>query len=76
MLSRGLESFRESWDTFDLCTGLKCLLEGLNASQRVGIPLNTVEMHSTGLECLVEGWNAFQRVGMPLYRVGMLSRRL
>jgi hypothetical protein len=57
MPSRGLEL---------LCTGLECVLEGWNASDRVGIPFYRVGMLSTGLECfrqslntLVHSWNAF-----------------
>jgi hypothetical protein len=31
-----------------LCTELECFLEGWNAFDRVGIPLNRVEMRSRG----------------------------
>jgi hypothetical protein len=74
MLSTGLEY---------LCTVLKFFLEGWNAFDRVGIPLNTVEMLSRVLECnrqswntYVQVWNAFDRVGIPLYSVEILSRGL
>jgi hypothetical protein len=59
-----------------LCTGLECFLEGWNAFDRVGIPLDRVGILNAWLECFLEGWNAFDRVGIPLYRVEMLSRGL
>jgi hypothetical protein len=43
MLSRGLEGFRQSCNTF---------VHGWNAFYRVG-------MLSRGLACFLEGWNAF-----------------
>jgi hypothetical protein len=43
---------------------LECFLEGWNALDRVGIPLNRVGMLSRELECFLQGWNAFYRVGM------------
>jgi hypothetical protein len=46
MLSRGLEYFRQNWNTF---------VESWNAFYSVG-------MLSIGLECFLEGWNAFDRV--------------
>jgi hypothetical protein len=56
----------------DLCTGLKCFLQGWHAFHRVGIPLYRVEMLSAVLVCFrqswntfVQSWNAFDRVGMP-----------
>jgi hypothetical protein len=60
----------------DLCTGLKCFLQGWNAFHRVGGSLYRVEMLSTGLKCFLQGWNAVDSVGIPLYRVGMLSTGL
>jgi hypothetical protein len=45
MLSRGLEYFRQSWNTF---------VQSWNAFDRVGIPLYTVEMLSRWLEYLCE----------------------
>jgi hypothetical protein len=57
MLSRGLECFRQSWNTFVQCW---------DAFDRVGIPLYRVaklstelEYLCTGLECFLVGWNAF-----------------
>jgi hypothetical protein len=67
MLSRELEFFGKSWNTF---------VQGCHAFHRVGIPLYRVGMLSRVLECLLEGWHAFDRVGIPLYRVGMPSRVL
>jgi hypothetical protein len=67
MLSRVLECFRKSWNTF---------VQGCNAFDSVGIYLYRVEMLSSRLECILEGWNAFDRVGIPLYRVAMLSTGL
>jgi hypothetical protein len=74
MLSRRLECFRKSWNTF---------VQGCNAFDSVRIPLYRVAKLSTeleylytGLECILEGWDAFDRVGIPLYSVGMLSRWL
>jgi hypothetical protein len=43
MLSRGLECFRQSWDT---------CVSSWNAFYRVGLL-------STGLDCFLQGWNAF-----------------
>jgi hypothetical protein len=67
MLSRGLECFRQSWNTFVQCW---------DAFDRVGIHLYRDEMLSSRLECILERWDAFDRVGIPLYSVGMLSRWL
>jgi hypothetical protein len=57
MLSTGLEY---------LCTELECFLEGWNAFDSVGIPLDRVGVLSRGLECFrqcwhtfVQSWNAF-----------------
>jgi ABC-type glycerol-3-phosphate transport system permease component len=58
----------------DLCTGLKCFLQGWNAFDRARIPLYRVGILSAGLKCFLQGWNAFYRVGIPLYRIEMLSR--
>jgi hypothetical protein len=57
MLSRGLECFRQSCNSF---------VQGWNALDRVGIRLYGVEMLSRGLECFLEVWNTFDRVGIPL----------
>jgi hypothetical protein len=74
MLSRGLECFRKSWNTF---------VQGCNAFDSVGVPLYRVAVLSTGLECFRQSWNtfvqgcnAFDSVGIPLYRVAMLSTGL
>jgi hypothetical protein len=48
----------------DLCTGLKCFLQGWNAFDRAGIPLDRVGMLSAGLKCYLQCWNSFCRVGM------------
>jgi hypothetical protein len=53
MLSRGLDSFLEVWNSF----------------HRVGIPLYSVEMLSSELKCSLQCWNAFDRVGIALYTV-------
>jgi hypothetical protein len=57
MLSRGLECFRQSWNTIVQCW---------DAFDRVGIPLYRVaklstelEYLCTGLEWFLVGWNAF-----------------
>jgi hypothetical protein len=50
MLSRGLEYFREIWNTF---------VESWNAFDRVGIPLYRVGMLSRGLEYFLQRWNTF-----------------
>jgi hypothetical protein len=57
MLSRVLEFFGKSWNTF---------VQGCHAFDRVGIPLYRVaklstelEYHCTGLEWFLVGWNAF-----------------
>jgi hypothetical protein len=50
MLSRRLEFFGMSWNTF---------VQGCNAFDRVGIPLYRVGMLSKRLECFLKGWNAF-----------------
>jgi hypothetical protein len=42
-----------------LCTELQCFLEGWNAFDIVGIPLQGVGMLSKGLKCFLEGWNVF-----------------
>jgi hypothetical protein len=55
MLSRGLECFRQSWNTF---------VQGWNAFDRVGIPLYRFEMLSRVFECFLPCWNAFHMVGM------------
>jgi hypothetical protein len=54
MLSRVLEFFGKSWNTF---------VQGCHAFDRVGIPLYRVGMLSRVLDCLLEGWHAFERVG-------------
>jgi hypothetical protein len=67
MLSRGLECFRKSWNTF---------VQGCQAFDRVGIPLYRIGMVSSKLERFLYGWNAIDRVGIPLYMFGMLSSRM
>jgi hypothetical protein len=61
MLSRGLEYFRQSWNTFvqgwNASTGLECF-------DRVGMLPTVLEYLCTGLICVIEGWNAFDRVGI------------
>jgi hypothetical protein len=84
MISRWLEYFRHSWNTFD---GVGIPLG------RAGIPLYRVEMLSKGLKCFLKGcnafysagmlstglkwclqdWNAIDRVGISLYTVEMHS---
>jgi hypothetical protein len=61
MLSRGLEGFGKSWNTF---------VQGCHAFDRVGLPLYRfgitlyrVGMLSTWLECSRQRWNASDRVG-------------
>jgi hypothetical protein len=39
--------------------GLECLLDGWNALDSVGIPLNRVEMLSRVLECFRQSGNTF-----------------
>jgi hypothetical protein len=53
MLSRRLECFRKSWNTF---------VQGCNAFDSVGITLYRVAVLSTGLECFRQSWNPFVHV--------------
>jgi hypothetical protein len=53
MLSRRLECFRKSWNTF---------VQGCNAFDNVGITLYRVAVLSTGLECFRQSWNPFVHV--------------
>jgi hypothetical protein len=60
MLSRGLECFGQSWDTF---------VRSKNAFYRAGVL-------STGLECFRHSWNTFVQSWNAFYKVGKLSTDL
>jgi hypothetical protein len=52
-----------------LCTGLKCILDGWNASPRVG-------MLPRAFECFRQSWNNFVQSSNSFYRGGMPSTGL
>jgi hypothetical protein len=51
-------------------------LQGCNALDGVGIPLNRVEMLSRGLACFRQGWNTLVHSWNAFCRMGMLSTGL
>jgi hypothetical protein len=60
MISRSVEYFRQSWNTW----------------VRSSIAFYRVGMHSTGLEYFRQRWNTFVQGWNAFYRVGMLSTEL
>jgi hypothetical protein len=63
MRSRGLECFRQSWNT---------IVHGSNAFYSVGMLSTELEYLCTGLECFLQCWNTFVQSWNALYRVEML----